>query len=123
MSHFTENEIAYLTSQRLGRIATVNAAGEPHVVPVRFVYNPERDTIDVGGRFNGKSKKYRDAARDPKVAFVVDDVPEAGQVRGIEIRGRAEAIPTGGETILPGFDPEFIRITPKRIVAWGLDTH
>ena len=123
MSHFTENEIAYLTSQRLGRIATVNAAGEPHVVPVRFVYNAELDTIDVGGRFNGKSKKYRDAGRNPKVAFVVDDVPEAGTVRGIEIRGRAEAIPTGGETILPGFDPEFIRIAPTRIVSWGIDTH
>ena len=53
MSAFTPAEIAYLQSQRLGRLATVNAAGEPHVVPVAFRYNPELDTIDIGGQSIG----------------------------------------------------------------------
>ena len=48
MSVFTPAEIAYLQSQRLARIATA-ADGQPHVVPVAFRYNPETDTIDVGG--------------------------------------------------------------------------
>ena len=44
---FTAEEIAYLQSQRLARIATA-ANGQPHVVPLAFRYNPETDTIDVG---------------------------------------------------------------------------
>ena len=32
-------EIAYLRGQRLGRLATVNAAGEPHVAQIAFRYN------------------------------------------------------------------------------------
>lgn len=122
MSHFTPKEIEYLQSQRLGRLATINAAGEPHVVPVGFRYNPEFDTIDLGGRFMGKSKKYRDAGRNARVAFVVDDVAPPWEVRGIEVRGRAQIVTTGGEEIRSGFDPEFIRVFPTRIVSWGIDT-
>jgi nitroimidazol reductase NimA-like FMN-containing flavoprotein (pyridoxamine 5'-phosphate oxidase superfamily) len=39
MSSFTPDEIAYLQSQRLGRLATVGPDGQPHVVPVSFRYN------------------------------------------------------------------------------------
>ena len=42
---FTPNEIAYLGSQRLGRLATVGADGEPHNVPVGFHYNPALGTM------------------------------------------------------------------------------
>ncbi len=34
MSHFTPAEIEYLKSQRLGRLATVNQAGEPQLIRV-----------------------------------------------------------------------------------------
>jgi len=122
MSAFTEAEIAYMGTQRLGRLATVNAAGEPHVVPVGFRYNPATDTIDIGGHGIGSSKKYRDAGARPMVAFVVDDVPPPWQPRGIEIRGRAEALATGGKAIRPGFDDELIRITPTRVIGWGIES-
>ena len=121
MSAFTPAEIAYLQSQRLGRLATVNAAGEPHVVPVTFRYNPGLDTIDIGGHNIGKSKKFRDAGRDGRVAFVVDDVLPPWKARGIEIRGRAETLPTGGQEIMADFDPELIRLTPTRIIGWGIE--
>ena len=45
MSAFTASEIRYLISQRLGRLATVGADGQPHVVPVGFRYNPDEDAI------------------------------------------------------------------------------
>ncbi len=48
MSAFTEKEIEYLWGQRLGRLATVNGEGEPHVVPVGFRYNADLDAIDIG---------------------------------------------------------------------------
>jgi len=121
MSHFTPAEIEYLKGQRLGRLATVNSKGEPHVVPVSFRYNAELDTIDIGGRNMAPTKKYRDAARQGKVAFVVDDVLPPWQPRGIEIRGRAEISPTGGQEIVPSFSSEIIRIFPVRIIGWGID--
>ena len=40
MSVFTDKELDYLNGQRLGRIATVGADGQPHVVPTSFRYNP-----------------------------------------------------------------------------------
>jgi pyridoxamine 5'-phosphate oxidase family protein len=50
MSVFTEAELQYLAGGRqLGRIATVGADGTPHVVPVGWIYNAARDTIEVGG--------------------------------------------------------------------------
>jgi len=121
MSNFTPAEIAYCGTQRLGRLATVNAAGDPHVVPVGFRYNAELDTIDIGGHGIGKSKKYRDAARHGRVAFVVDDVLPPWKPRGIEVRGRAEVLTSGGEQIVSGFDPEMIRVYPTRIISWGLE--
>ncbi len=65
MSNFTPAEIESFKSQRLGRLATVNAAGEPHVVPVSFRYNAELDTIDIGGLNITQSKKFRDVACPP----------------------------------------------------------
>lgn len=122
MSKFTAGEIAYLKSQLLGRLATVNSKGEPHVVPVGFWYNAELDAVDIGGFGMGKSKKFRDAARQQQVAFVVDGSGPDGKPRGIEIRGRAEAFSTGGEHLRPGFDQEFIRVFPVRITSWGIDS-
>ena len=124
MSAFTEKEIAYLTSQRLGRLATTNAQGELHIVPVGFAYNAELGTIDIGGARGGfgASRKFRDATQTQRCAFVVDDVGPERQIRGIEIRGRAEAHPEGGDQVRPGGDPAFIRLWPARIVSWGIES-
>jgi pyridoxamine 5'-phosphate oxidase family protein len=121
MSNFTPTEIEYFKSQRLGRLATVNDAGEPHVVPVSFRYNPEFDTIDIGGHNIARSKKFREAERNGRVAFVVDDVLPPWQPRGIEIHGHAKVFPTGGQEIMKNFAPELIRIYPTRIISWGID--
>jgi pyridoxamine 5'-phosphate oxidase family protein len=124
MSVFTTAEIAYLRSQRLGRLATVGPDGQPHVVPVGFRYNADQDVIEVGGHGGfAKRKKYRDVLRNPRVAFVVDDLTSVTpwKVRGLEIRGQAELLSTGGTTVGSGFDAEMMRITPRRIISWGID--
>ncbi|HEX6123664.1 MAG TPA: PPOX class F420-dependent oxidoreductase [Ktedonobacterales bacterium] len=121
MAHFTEAEIAYLSGQRLGRLATVSADGAPHVVPTSFRYNPTLDTLDLGGIGMGRSKKFRDARDQRHVAFVVDDIAQPRQPRFIEVRGEAEALGEGGEALGPGFDPAMIRIHPTRIIAWGIE--
>ena len=116
MSVFRQAEIQYLAGGRqLGRIATVGADGTPHVVPVAWIYNAVRDTIDIGGYDLERSKKFRDVARTERVAIVIDDLKttEPWHPRGIEIRGRGEAI------TLP---TPLIRVHPERIVSWGLET-
>lgn len=120
MSNFTDAEIEYMQSQRLGRLATVNKAGEPHVVPVSFHHNAELDVIDIGGHGLSKSKKFRDILQNPNAAFVVDDVLPPWKPRFIEIRGRAEQVFEGGQSFGPGFDPEMIRIFPRHIISFGL---
>src|SRR5688500_5986801 len=96
MSVFTDNEIAYLSDggRRLGRIATVGRDGTPHVVPVGWTYNAEQDTIDSGGIELERTKKFRDVRRSGRAAIVIDDIVSVSpwQVRGIEVRGRAETL-------------------------------
>jgi len=123
MSVFSEIEIEYLNSQRLGRLATA-ADARPHVVPVGFRYNPEHDAIDIGGHGFAGRKKFRDVQRNPHVAFVVDDLAstQPWRPRGIEVRGRAEIHKTGGKGIMPNFDDEIFRIKAARIYSWGLES-
>ena len=123
MSVFTPAEIAYLRSQRLGRIATVGASGQPHVVPVGFRYNADLDTIDIGGHGFAKSKKFRDVQASPRVAFVIDDLASVSpwRPRGVEVRGVAELLASGGEAFGRGYDQQIFRVRPRRIVSWGLE--
>lgn len=122
MSVFTEKEIEYLSEQQLGRLATVDAKGSPHVVPVGFRYNATLDVVDIGGHNLGKSKKFRDARDTGRAAFVVDDVLPPWKARGVEVRGRAEVFEEGGRGVGEGFGEELIRLHPERIVGWGLDS-
>lgn len=120
MSAFTDREVAYLSEQRLGRLATVGADGRPHVVPVGFRH--DAGGIHVGGHGFGDTKKFRDALENPHVAFVVDDLESVDpwRPRGVEIRGRAETHTEGGDHLGPGYDDAWIRIEPTRVVSWGL---
>jgi pyridoxamine 5'-phosphate oxidase family protein len=116
-SAFTATELDYLLSgRRLARIATVGKDGTPHVVPVGWSYNSEEDAIDVRGRDNARTKKFRDVARTGRAAIVIDDLASTDpwRPRAVEVRGRAEAIR----------EPRpVIRIHPERIVSWGLDSN
>jgi pyridoxamine 5'-phosphate oxidase family protein len=114
MSAFSDAELGYLEEERrLGRVATVGADGTPHVVPTGWAYNLDHDTIDVGGMNLTATKKYKDAARTGRVAVVIDEVLPPWRPRGIEVRGRAEA--------LDGPTP-VIRIHPERVVSWGIES-
>jgi pyridoxamine 5'-phosphate oxidase family protein len=115
MSAFSGVQLCCLAGGRqLGRIATVGADGTPHVVPVAWIYNAARDTIDIGGHELERTKKFRDVARSGRAAIVIDDLASTDpwRPRGVEVRGRGEAI------ALP---TPLIRIHPERIVSWGLD--
>jgi pyridoxamine 5'-phosphate oxidase family protein len=113
---FTADEIAYLQSQQLGRLATQQPNGTLQVSPVGFEVDAETGTIDVHGFRMSASRKFRNIADNGKVAFVVDDIRSVNpwRVRCLEIRGYAEAvtddIPGGG----------LIRIQPRRVISFGI---
>jgi pyridoxamine 5'-phosphate oxidase family protein len=114
--------LAYLQSQRLGRLATVDSHGAPQNNPVGFRYNADLGTIDIGGRSMGATRKFANLAGNPKVAFVVDDIAslQPWRVRCVEIRGHAEALEQ--QAWQPqGFSAEIIRIYPDRVISFGLD--
>jgi pyridoxamine 5'-phosphate oxidase family protein len=124
MSVFNPIELEYVRSQRLGRLATVTPGGKPQNAPVGFHYNPDLDAIEIGGRFMSRSKKFRNIQNNPNVAIVIDDVVPPWQPRGIEIRGMAEALPTGGKELFgPNYEADagLIRIRPTQIISWGLE--
>jgi pyridoxamine 5'-phosphate oxidase family protein len=121
MERFTPQEVAYLQSQRLGRLATVNEQGDLHVVPVGFRYNAEQETIDIGGHDIVTTRKYRDALRHGRVAFVVDDVVPPWQPRMVEVRGTVAAQAEGGTQINAHFAPAILRLTPTYIVSIGVN--
>src|SRR5664280_598436 len=112
---FTDTEITYLASQRLGRLATVQPGGTLQVSPVGFSYNPATATIDIKGYNLAQSRKFRNIADNGRAAFVVDDLVsvQPWRVRCLEIRGVAEALTTDRGPL--------IRLHPRRIISFGID--
>lgn len=115
------SEVAYLATQTLGSLATVNKAGRPQNSPVSFTYNEATGTIDIGGRAMGTTRKFGNVAATGVASIVIDDVadPVDWAVRGVEIRGEAEAL-TDVEPPSPYFSREIVRIHPSRVISWGL---
>ena len=113
-ARFSDAELAYLLGERrLGRLATADASGQPHVVPVGWSYNAELGTIDVSGRRFAATRDYRDAQADPRAACVVDDVLPPWRPRCVTVRGgdRPGAAGRGGAPAHP----------PPLDVSWGLE--
>ena len=123
MTALTAAQIAYLAGHRLGRIATAGADGKPHVVPTSFRYNSDLGTLDIGGHHVATTKKYRDVQARPWAAIVVDDLESTDPwtPRMLEIRGRAEAVATGGADLGPGFGDSFIRLHPEKVNSFGIE--
>lgn len=117
---FTPEEIAYLTSQPLARIATVDAKGAPRVVPTGFRYNAETGTIDLSGIDIAATRRYRDLQANPHVAITIDDLASVSpwRPRAVIVRGTAQTFDSGGESL--GFRGAWMRITPTSITSMGL---
>src|ERR1700761_2438850 len=119
---FTQAEQDYLAGQRLGRLATVGPGGGPQNKPVGLAYNDALGTVDIYGLNMAESAKYRNVARQPLVALVVDDSPGQGPggVRFLEIRGVAEAT-TAESAPFPGAAKEIIRVHPRRVLSLNIE--
>ncbi|CAN5709514.1 PPOX class F420-dependent oxidoreductase [soil metagenome] len=123
---FKSHEIDYMNSADLGRLATVQPDGTLQNSPVGFSYNEQLGTIDIVGYHMSRSQKFKNIASNTTVAFVVDDIASRTpwRVRCLEIRGSAEQAEVdapGTEDNGDGLDSAIIRITPRRIISFGID--
>ena len=128
MNAFTDKEMAYLRVQRIGRLATVDSKGRPHVVPTGFNLDTDKGVLEIGAHDlpdRGQKRLYMIHIRaNPYVAFVVDDLvtEPTWAPRGVSVRGPAQIHPKGGERLAPGFGPIWVEVIPESISAWGIDT-
>jgi len=116
---FTDEEVAYLRSQPLGRLATVSADGQPDVVPVGYDF--DGTYIYVSGHGDTvKTRKFRNVLDgNPKIALVVDDLASTRPwaPRFLRIYGTADIVERDGY-IGQG---TYLRITPTISWSWNLD--
>jgi pyridoxamine 5'-phosphate oxidase family protein len=117
-----EPERAYLQSQPLARLATVDANGAPQNSPVGAFLDEETGDVLIGGGAMGATRKFRNVKANAQVALVVDDLVsrDPWTVRGLEIRGAAVALDDVDPPV-PFMSREVIRITPTWIASWGVD--
>jgi pyridoxamine 5'-phosphate oxidase family protein len=117
---FSDEEIAYLTSQPIARLATVNADGQPDVVPVAFELDGPYIWIGGVGPDVADTRKLRniDAGRT-KVSLVVDDLVsfEPFIARALRVYGDAESPVDRVGMMGPGL---YSRITPTVSWSWNL---
>ena len=132
----TDDEVdAFLTEQRTCRVATVALTG-PHVTPLWFAWHAGFLWLTSITR----SQRWADLQRDPRIAVVVDTGETYGELRGVELRGRAEVVgevPRTGEPHpeLEAVEQVFadrytggvvdrdgrhawLRLKPEKIVSW-----
>jgi pyridoxamine 5'-phosphate oxidase family protein len=113
MGVFTEGEVAYLQSQRLARLATASASGQPDVSAVGF--GVEDDAIVSGGIDLTKTVRFRHLKENPRATIVIDDLVSTDPFtpRGIKVRGAASVEDHEGSLR--------IRIVPEVIWSWGIN--
>ncbi|ATW47450.1 pyridoxamine 5'-phosphate oxidase family protein [Streptomyces xantholiticus] len=128
---------AFLTEQRTCRVATVSPDGRPHVSALWFVW----DGTSLWLYSLTRSRRWAELRRDPRIAVVVDDGEEYGELRGVELSGTAVFVgeaPRTGEDCPELTLPEalfaaknfqlaamphdgrhaWLRLTPDAIASW-----
>jgi pyridoxamine 5'-phosphate oxidase family protein len=115
---FTEKERAYLTAQRLARLATIDASGQPDADVVGFELDGE--AIVIGSyRDLANSRKYQNvAAGNTKVSLIVDSLASVDPLEpmAVKIHGTAAIERRQGR-----FGPEeYLVIGPHTSWSWGI---
>ena len=99
----TEAQRAFLNDQRVAHLATADASGAPHVVPVCFAVAGTNAYITVDEkpkrRLGNALKRLRNIAENHSVALVADyyDDRDWSLLGWVMLRGRAEILTTGPE--------------------------
>ncbi len=136
----SRNELAFIRAARDAHLATVDAEGQPHVVPICFVFDGDQlySVIDEKPKQTAprELKRVRNIMLNPKVAVVVDRYDENWQrLAYVLLFGKARLLHKGAEhqaavTLLRRKYRQYrsmaidarpiIRVSPIRAVCWGV---
>lgn len=117
---FTDDELAYLRSQPVARLATVNVDGQPDVVPVAFEVDGSDIWVGGVGVDVLRTRKLVNIAQGrTQVSLVVDDLVSMDPfiARAIRIYGDAQPPVERVGMMGPGW---YARITPRVSWSWNL---
>ncbi|SEP52807.1 PPOX class F420-dependent oxidoreductase [Amycolatopsis saalfeldensis] len=117
---FTDEEVAYLRSQPLARVATVGADGQPDVVPLAFEFDRTFFWVGGSGATVLDTRKFRNiGAGRHQLSLVIDDLVSLNPfiARGIRVYGHAEPPVERVGLVGPGV---YTRITPAVSWSWNL---
>ncbi len=136
----TPEHRAFLDTQRVGHLATADAAGQPHVVPVCYAVGAAALYIALDAKPKRVGwphlKRVRNLLANPQVALVVDRSSDNWQqLAYVLIRGAAELLPPDtaeqqhAVALLRVRYPQYqgmlidaqpvIAVRPQSVVAWG----
>jgi len=131
----------FLAAARLAHLATADAAGAPHNVPLCYWFDGERIYFAIDEKPKRQTglglKRMRNIAENPRVAIVVDHYEEDwSQLAYVLIRGNARVVDDPEEylaalrhlrdkyllyramTFTPEANP-IVKIEPESVHAWG----
>ncbi len=135
--HLSDSQVAFVNRQPVGRLATADVKGQPHVIPVCFVYHSEAFyvAIDEKPKQTLKLKRLRNIAENPQVALVIDVYSEDwSQLAWLMVQGTAIVWERGDKypEVLAALRQKYrpyqqmalaerplIEISPERILSWG----
>lgn len=133
-----KDQIRFVEHHRVGHLATADANGAPHVVPVCFALGEKAVYITIDQKPKGDPrglKRLRNIAANPSAALVVDRYDENWTRLGwVMLRGHAEILDSGAEhdlaqQLLRARYPQYRRMTLadlpviairiERAAGWG----
>jgi PPOX class probable F420-dependent enzyme len=134
----SEQQVRFLASRRVGHLATADARGNPHLVPVCFAVADGAVYITIDQKPKGDPRalrRLRNIIENPVAAFMADRYDENWAWLGwVMLRGRAEILSEGAEhdraqALLRARYPQYremalaglpvIAIRIERATSWG----
>jgi len=133
----SDGQERFIKRMRLGHLATADRVGEPHVVPVCFVYLAGcfYIPIDEKPKRTLRLKRLRNIEVNPRAALLLDEYSEDwSQLGWLLVRGRATISEVGAEhaavlAALRAKYPQYremalqgrplIQVWPEKVSAWG----
>jgi len=96
----SDDERRFLDGQRVGRLATADRSGTPHVVPVCFAIAGDTLYVTVDGKpkHRGTLKRIANILENPAAAFIADRYEEDwSRLAWVKLDGRAQILEAGEE--------------------------
>ncbi len=139
MVELSSEDRAFLQQARVARLATASAVGEPHVIPVCFVFDGARLYSAIDRKPKRVSapqlRRLRNVRENPRASLIVDHYDEDwARLRYVLVIGRAEILEDGPDreralALLREKYPQYLAmadfgkgpvicLTPERVVNW-----